>query len=28
VRQQEEAADGEASLENLLRGGGRTWTVM
>lgn len=28
VKQQEEVADGEASLENLLRGGGRTWTVM
>ncbi len=27
VRQQEEVADGEPSLENLLRGG-RTWTVM
>ena len=28
VRQQEEVADGEASIENLLLGGGRTWTVM
>ena len=28
VKQQEEVADGEASIESLLRGGDRTWTVM